>query len=110
MDAPSHSLGLPRERRIIRGRDFMRARAEGRRLAVGCLLLNWVDVSAGETRVGVITSRKIGNAVTRTRARRLLREAFRRNQHKVARKVDLVLVARASIVEKQFADVETDFI
>ncbi len=110
MGGPSHPLGLPRERRVTRGRDFMRARSEGRRLAVGCLLLNWVDASGGETRVGVITSRKIGKAVFRTRARRLLREAFRRNQHKVIRNVDLVLVARASIVGKQFAGVEMDFI
>ena len=110
MGALSPGLGLPRGRRITRGRDFLRARAEGRRLAVGCLVLNWVNASAGATRVGVITSRKIGKAVFRTRARRLLREAFRRNQHKVAGKVDLVLVARASIVGKRYGDVEDDFI
>jgi ribonuclease P protein component len=108
MSAPSRSLRFPRERRIIRGRDFQRARAEGRRLAVGCLVLNWVD--AEQTRVGVITSRKIGNAVVRTRARRLLREAFRLNQHRIARPMDLVLVARQSIVEKDFAGVEVDFV
>jgi ribonuclease P protein component len=110
MVAPAHSLGLPRERRITRGRDFIRARAKGRRLAVGCLLLNWVNASDGRIRIGVITSRKIGNAVIRARARRLLREAFRQNQHRVARNVDLVLVARASIVGKQFAGVEMDFV
>ena len=108
MNAPSRSLRLPRERRIVRGRDFQRARAEGQRLAVGCLVLNWVD--AKQTRVGVITSRKIGGAVLRTRARRLLREAFRLNQHQLARPVDLVLVARQSIVEKHFAGVEADLI
>jgi len=110
MGAPSRSLRFPRERRIVRGRDFLRARAEGRRLAVGCLLLNWVNASGDKTRVGVITSRKIGHAVVRTRARRLLREAFRLNQHQIARAVDLVLVARASILEKRFADVEADFL
>ena len=110
MGAPSRSLGVPREQRIIRGRDFLRARAEGRRLAVGCLLLNWADASGEKTRLGVITSRKIGNAVVRTRARRLLREAFRLNQHRIARTADLVLVARASIVAKRFADVEIDFL
>ena len=109
MGALSPRLGLPRERRITRGRDFLRARSEGRRLAVGCLLLNWAEGPGGATRVGVITSRKIGKAVFRTRARRLLREAFRRNQHNVVGKVDLVLVARASIVGKQLVDVENDF-
>jgi ribonuclease P protein component len=110
MSAPSRSLRLPRERRITRGRDFQRARAEGRRLAVGCLVLNWVNASSEQTRVGVITSRKIGGAVVRTRARRLLREAFRLNQHRIGSPVDLVLVARQSIVEKDFAGVEGDFV
>ena len=110
MSAPSRSLRFPRERRITRGRDFSRARTAGRRLAVGCLVLNWVNASGEQTRLGVITSRKIGSAVVRSRARRLLREAFRLNQHRIAGPVDLVLVARQSIVEKDFAGVEADFV
>jgi ribonuclease P protein component len=110
MSAPARPLRLPRERRVTLGRDFQRARTEGRRLAVGCLVLNWVEAKRGETRVGVITSRKIGGAVVRTRARRLLREAFRLNQYRIARPVDVVLVARQSIVEKDFAGVEGDFV
>jgi len=110
MGASSAPLGFPRERRITRGRDFLRARAEGRRLAVGCLLLNWVKASGPRSRAGVITSRKIGNAVVRARARRLLREAFRQNQHQVAGQVELVLVARSSIAGKPFASVEADFL
>lgn len=110
MSAPARSLRLPRERRMIRGWDFKRARETGNRLAVGCLVLNWVGGSGEETRVGVITSRKIGKAVTRTRARRLLREAFRLHQHRIARPVDVVLVARQSIVEKDFGGVEVDFL
>ncbi len=110
MNAASGPLRLPRERRVTRGRDFLRARAEGRRLAVGCLALNWVEASGGATRLGVITSRRIGGAVIRTRARRLLREAFRRHQHRIARAVDVVLVARQSIVGLPFSGVESDFL
>ena len=110
MSAPARSLRFPRERRITRGRDFQRARSMGRRLAVGCLVLNWFEASGETTRLGVITSRKIGGAVIRTRARRLLRESFRLNQYRITRQVDLVLVARQSIVEKDFAAVEGDFI
>jgi ribonuclease P protein component len=58
----------------------------------------------------VITAGRIGNAVTRSRARRLLREVFRLHQHDLAQPVDLVLVARPSIVGKPFPEVERDFL
>lgn len=111
MDASSPApLGLPRERRIKQGRDFARAKVQGRRLAQGCLILNWVDLpSSDRSRLGVITGRKIGHAVIRSRARRLLREAFRLNQRCLTKPVDLVLVARGSIVGKAFSEVESDF-
>ena len=111
MDAPPPApLGLSRTRRIKQGRDFNRAKEKGRRLAQGCLILNWLDLPAEATsRVGVITGRRLGNAVVRSRARRLLREAFRLNQLHLLRPVDLVLVARLSIVGKPFAAVANDY-
>ena len=48
--------------------------------------------------------------VVRSRARRLLRESFRQHQHKLARPVELVLVARPSIAGRGFAEVEKDFL
>lgn len=61
-------------------------------------------------RLGVITAKKLGNAVVRARARRLLREAFRLHQHDLSQPVDLVLVAQRTIVGKGFAAVEADFL
>jgi ribonuclease P protein component len=97
--------------RIRQGRDFARLRVEGRRVTGACLIANWqVLLNAGHSRLGVITSRKVGPAVTRNRARRLLREAFRLNQHAFANPLDLVLVARAGIVGKSRQQVEQDFL
>ena len=62
------------------------------------------------SRLGVITTRKLGPAVVRSRARRLLRETFRLHQHDLIQPVTLVLVARSSIVGKRLADVEGDFL
>src|SRR6266436_5891386 len=105
------SLGLGRERRIKHGRDFLRIKTEGKRFASGCLIANWAAAPTGAaSRLGVITGRKIGHAVIRTRARRLLREAFRLHQLELAQPIDLVLVARPSIVGKGFAEVEKDFL
>jgi ribonuclease P protein component len=83
----------------------------GERLVQGCLIANWHQPPAGATpRLGVVTGKKIGGAVARARARRLLRESFRRHQHDLARPVELVLVARHSIAGKPFAAVEKDYL
>jgi len=107
---PSNLL-FSRDMRIKQGRDFVRIRERGQRLALGCLVANWQPQPEGPvSRLGVITSRKIGGAVVRNRARRLMREAFRLHQHDLAGTVDLVLVARPSIAGKGFAEVEKDFL
>lgn len=74
-------------------------------------MANWNLLPAGaHPKLGVVTSRKIGGAVQRARARRLLRESFRLHQHEFARPIELILVARNSIAGKQFAEVEKDFL
>ena len=111
MGVPTVSLGLPRTRRIKQGRDFSRAKLQGKRVVRGCLVANWLPLPPGaESRLGVITGRKLGGAVARVRARRLLREAFRLHQRELNQPLDLVLVARSSIVGKRFVQVETDFL
>lgn len=107
---PTVSWRFPRARRIKQGRDFLRAKTQGRRMVHGCLIANWLALPPGApSRLGVITGRKLGNAVARARARRLLREAFRLHQHDLAQPLDLVLVARASIVGKKYTSVANDF-
>jgi ribonuclease P protein component len=107
----SKRLRLGRASRLRQSRDFARVRQQGNRLAQGCLIANWNKLPEGAPpRLGVVTSRKIGGAVVRTRARRLLRESFRLHQHEFAQPVEMVLVARNSIAGKGFADVERDFL
>jgi ribonuclease P protein component len=58
------------------------------------------------TRVAVVASRRVGDAVRRNRAKRLLREAARHVAWQNG--LDLVLVARASCAAAQFDDVVAD--
>ncbi len=104
-------LRLNRASRLAQSRDFARVRQQGQRLALGCLIANWNKLPDGASpKLGVVTSKKIGGAVQRSRARRLLRESFRQHQHEFSQPVELVLVARNSIAGKKFADVEKDFL
>lgn len=79
---------------MTRNNDFRRAYQRGKNhvspLLVTYVLKNRLD----HTRVGITTSRKIGNAVVRSRARRVLREAYRGLAHRVKPGYDLVFVAR----------------
>ncbi len=80
-------------------------------MVVGCLIANWQRLPEGaKPKLGVVTSKKIGGAVERNRARRLLRESFRQHQHEFAQPVEIILVARNSIAGKNFADVEKDYL
>jgi ribonuclease P protein component len=104
-------LRFGRAARIKQGHDFARLRQEGQRATQGCLIANWYRLPAeASSRLGVITAWRIGNAVVRSRARRLLRESFRLHQHELAQPLELVLVARPSIVGKGLAEVERDFL
>jgi ribonuclease P protein component len=111
VNAAPKRLRLGRASRLAQSRDFARVRQRGERLVLGCLVANWSRLPEGAVpRLGVVTSRKIGDAVIRSRARRLLRETFRLHQHEFVQPVELVLVARNSITGKDFAGVEKDFL
>jgi ribonuclease P protein component len=105
---PPQRLGFPRRRRISRSSDFNRLKEEGRREVCGTLILNWLP--SPQLRLGIVTSRNVGPATIRSRARRLLREVFRQHQHQVLEPVSMVLVARRSIAESHLETVRRDYL
>ncbi len=74
-------------------------------------ILNWVSVPGQPaSRLGVVTSGKLGGAVVRNRARRLLRDVYRRHQHALRGPLDLVLVARSAIRGLKVQEVEREYL
>jgi len=103
--------GFPRSRRLVRSRMFQEAYAQGVRY-VGRHMVLWLRCAEDAAlRVGVVASRKVGNAVARNRAKRRLREVFRRNRARLcAERTDVVLVARAPVVTADWQAIETEFL
>ena len=59
-------------------------------------------------RLGITASRKVGNAVTRNRCKRLVRELFRRNKEKFPTGADVVIVVTRNMVGKRYAELEDE--
>jgi ribonuclease P protein component len=63
----------------------------------------------GFDRVGLAVGRKLGPAVARNRARRLLREAFRRHRREAAPGYDLVLLAKREVLNSSQQEVDREY-
>lgn len=88
--------GLGRERRLRRGSEFKKVFLEGRKVETTLFRLCGRRNGSASDRLGLAVSRRVGSAVTRNRSKRLVREAFRRQEGGVGG-VDLVVVARAGL-------------
>ena len=74
--------------------DFQRTYHRGKSCARPALVVYAMKNRVGICRVGITTSKKIGNAVERNRSRRVIRAAFRAVLPQVEGKWDIVFVAR----------------
>ncbi|MBL9139327.1 MAG: ribonuclease P protein component [Verrucomicrobiales bacterium] len=105
----SPDFSFRRRQRLQGSRVFANIRARGERRVCGSLIMNWLcHGGSREVRLGIVTGRRIGGAVVRSRARRLMREAFRLVQHQITPGVDIILVARASLADRPLAGVSKD--
>jgi ribonuclease P protein component len=105
--------GLPKTSRLVHRRDFLRVREHGRRLTSGTVVLNWLELQDGPEAgsvplLGVITTKALGGAVIRNRARRRMREAFRALRPALARPAWVVLIARQSMRDADATRVSAD--
>jgi ribonuclease P protein component len=58
----------------------------------------FVRTSQSGLRIGIRTPKSIGNAVKRNRARRIIREIFRRNKCRISGGFEIVCIARDNIL------------
>lgn len=90
---------------ICRNNDFRRIYARGKSYVSPLVVVYALKNRTKNVRVGITTSKKVGNAVQRNRSRRVIREAFRALAPRVRLGFDLVLVARGKTPYVKSTDV-----
>jgi ribonuclease P protein component len=95
----------------VRKRDRFREVYDTGRKIQGIYFTAFVLLNQSEKpRIGITATRKMGNSVERNRARRLVREAFRKNKWLVPNGVDIVINVKRRLVEASYRAFEADFI
>jgi ribonuclease P protein component len=97
--------------RLRRRTEFKAVEGGGRRVAGRFVILIAQPNGQPVHRLGLVASRRVGGAVVRNRAKRRLREVFRRRMPAGdLRGLDIVAIAKADIVRAPFDAVATDFL
>ena len=103
-------FGLPRSRRLTRSGGFQEAYGQGRKFVGRYMVLFLRSGPDAALRLGVVTSRKVGDAVARNRARRRIREVFRHERPGLSGADDMVVVARYARCEPPMGELRADFL
>jgi ribonuclease P protein component len=99
--------------RLRAKRDFTTVQEQGRRIATRYVILLGHPNQCAVDRLGIIASRRFGNAVTRVRAKRRLREIFRRqspSRSGSTLSLDLVAIPKRELLSAPFPQVRDDFV
>jgi ribonuclease P protein component len=102
---------FPSAQRLQKRLEFEAAQSAGRKaLLPHFVFLLYARAEAGETRLGIVASRRVGTAVIRNRAKRLIREAFRANRHLFMPGIDVVVIVRRPLEGMKLENVRTEWL
>lgn len=93
---------------LSKNRDFRRVYSKGKFASSPLIVTYVLKNRLGLVRVGITTSKKIGNAVKRNRCRRIIRAAYMSIQQQLPRGFDIIFVARNNTPNVKSYDILKD--
>lgn len=103
---PTEATLRPRER-ILRREEFERIDDWGRKVHAKFGIIFLSDNGLAVARLGIAATRKFGGAVERNRAKRRIRDVFRRNR--IAPGFDIVVIPKRAILDVTLDTFEAEF-
>ena len=102
--------GLAARQRIRKKKDFLVLYKKGHRYKSRYFSLIYSTSALPFSRVGVVASRKVGGAVIRNKAKRRMRDLFRRNRDLLGTPVDVLIVAMPDMASATWAELREEFL
>lgn len=110
MDRNMSSQRFGKARRVRRSGEYQKAFKAGTRVYGRFFTLVMAPNEASRVRLGIVASRKLGNAVTRNRSKRLIRDIFRRTMLPISQPgIDVVVIPRGGMAEAPYESLREDF-
>ncbi|MDP6353641.1 MAG: ribonuclease P protein component [Planctomycetota bacterium] len=107
---PTGDKRLRKEERLLKKKQFDAVFANRRVIRDARLSIYNAPNDLEHSRLGLVVSRKVGNAVRRNRVKRLIREAFRLNKDKWPLGFDFVVLPAPAYEDDSLAEVESRMI
>ena len=104
---PSHRFS--KTQRVRRRGEFQRVFDSAYKVSSRYFTLLLAPGTTSVSRLGIVASRKLGDAVRRNRAKRLIREVFRHLDLEPGAALDVVVIPRRELFDAPFADLDRDF-
>ena len=98
MGSLTRSQRFPKTARLRKRAEFVNLSRRGVKLQSANFVVVWAK-GQQENRLGVTVSGKVGNAVTRNRIKRSIREYFRRHRAELPMESDILIIARSGAAE-----------
>ena len=98
---------MKRKYRIKKNKDFQVVFKKGKSIANRQFVLYILQKpEEKEFRIGLSVSKKIGNAVTRNKVKRLIRQVFLEEKHRIAYGKEFIIIARKPAAEMNYHEVK----
>lgn len=94
-------LAFTKKARLLKNSSFKAVLARKIRVSDGLLVLFIAENDCSAPRLGISIGKAFGNAVRRNRLKRLIREAFRQNQHQIPSDFDYLMMISPGLSKKQ---------
>jgi ribonuclease P protein component len=104
---PKGTARFTKAERLRHRKDYLRAQAQGKRLYTRHFGVVVAPMAADSPRLGLVVTRRLGNAVQRNRVKRVLREFFRRHRTRLPA-ADLVIMAKKGAADLGYHQVQEE--